>query len=163
MEWEHVVPAQAFGQSFVEWRESSPKCKKGSRQFKGRKCAETNPIFQKMEADLYNLFPEIGELNGLRNNFSMAALTGSQYDFGDCKAKIEDKKFEPMDFAKGIVARTYLNFEHQYPGHGVISNKNEKLFEAWNKTYPITELECKRWKALEPKQGYRHLFASQCR
>ena len=41
IEWEHVVPAHAFGQSFPEWRAGHPKCvsKKG-KKFKGRKCAE---------------------------------------------------------------------------------------------------------------------------
>jgi len=26
IEWEHVVPAHAFGQSFSEWRDGHPKC-----------------------------------------------------------------------------------------------------------------------------------------
>ena len=26
LEWEHIVPAHAFGQSFVEWREGDPDC-----------------------------------------------------------------------------------------------------------------------------------------
>ena len=41
IEWEHVVPAHAFGQSFSEWRNGHPECvnKKG-KKFKGRKCAE---------------------------------------------------------------------------------------------------------------------------
>ena len=26
LEWEHIVPAHAFGQSFKEWREGHPKC-----------------------------------------------------------------------------------------------------------------------------------------
>src|SRR6266446_7462230 len=26
LEWEHVVPAEAFGQSFPEWREGHPAC-----------------------------------------------------------------------------------------------------------------------------------------
>ncbi|MBA7689436.1 hypothetical protein ES703_97943 [subsurface metagenome] len=40
LEWEHIVPAHAFGQSFKEWREGHPKCvnKKG-KAFKGRNCA----------------------------------------------------------------------------------------------------------------------------
>ena len=28
IEWEHVVPAHAFGQSFSEWRDGHPKCVK---------------------------------------------------------------------------------------------------------------------------------------
>ncbi len=162
LEWEHVVPAEAFGQSFVEWREGSPRCKKRGKPFKGRKCAETNPEFQKMESDLYNLFPEIGELNGLRSNYSMAQIAGTIGRFGSCAVKLVDRKFEPQDAAKGIVARTYLNFGNRYPDRGVISEKNRPLYEAWNKMYPITPLECKRWKALEPMAGYKHLFAGEC-
>jgi deoxyribonuclease I len=40
IEWEHIVPAHAFGQSFFEWREGDPKCKtKSGKVYKGRKCA----------------------------------------------------------------------------------------------------------------------------
>ena len=55
LEWEHVVPAENFGRSFSEWRDGSPKCvRKNGKHFKGRKCAETNPEFARMEGDLYN-------------------------------------------------------------------------------------------------------------
>ena len=41
IEWEHVVPAHAFGQSFSEWRKGHPKCvSKNGKKFKGRKCAQ---------------------------------------------------------------------------------------------------------------------------
>lgn len=156
IEWEHIVPAHAFGQAFVEWREGHPKCfdRKKKRAFKGRKCARRNPQFAKMEADLYNLYPEIGELNGLRSNYSMAALSTSAktLTFGACLAKIEDRKFEPMNSAKGIVARTYMYMDQTYPGRGIISNKNQKLFEAWNKMYPVTPWECLRAKRIEAIQ-----------
>src|SRR5690606_33204922 len=75
IEWEHVVPAEAFGQAFAEWRVGAPHCRrKGGKRYKGRKCAETNPVFARMEADLYNLFPEVGEVNALRSNYSMAEV-----------------------------------------------------------------------------------------
>lgn len=162
LEFEHVVPAEAFGQSFTEWRSGGQTCQRKGKYFKGRRCAKTNPEFAKMESDLYNLFPEIGELNGLRSNFSMAALTGSDYDFGECHVKLQARKFEPQESAKGIVARTYLNFENRYPHHGIVSDKNKKLFEAWDKQHPVSELECRRWKAFEKKNGYTHLFANRC-
>lgn len=162
LEWEHVVPAEAFGQSFVEWRIGTEVCRKHGRQIKGRKCAEKNSEFAKMESDLYNLFPEIGELNGLRSNYSMAQIAGPVGRFGQCAVKVADRKFEPQDSAKGIVARTYLNFENRYPGRGVVSDKNQKLFEAWDKLWPVTELECRRWKALERINGYPHLFVGRC-
>ena len=156
LEWEHVVPAEAFGQGFVEWREGSPRCVHKGKPFKGRKCAQNNPEFARMEADLYNLWPEIGELNGLRNNYSMAELGAEKSgngDFGGCRAKIEDRKFEPMPPAKGRVARVYMYMDQVYPRRGIISEKNRKLFEAWDKLHPVDPWECQRAKKIETVQG----------
>lgn len=162
-EWEHIVPAESFGQSFVEWRSGTPNCKSKGKSFKGRKCAGKNPEFAKMEADVYNLFPAIGELNGLRSNYSVAELPDASKRFGKCMVKIEDRKFEPADATKGLVARTYLNMENRYPGRGIVSNKNQKLLQAWDKMYPVSALECKRWKALKSIAGYEHLFVGRCK
>jgi deoxyribonuclease-1 len=168
LEWEHVVPAEAFGQSFPEWRGGSPQCRKHGRSYRGRKCAEKNHEFARMEGDLYNLWPEVGELNGLRANYSMAELgaesgassgTGPVAEksppgqFGRCRAKIEDRKFEPMPQAKGRVARTYFYMEMNYPGRGIISDKNRKLFEAWDKQHPPDAWECERARRIEKIQG----------
>lgn len=156
LEWEHVVPAEAFGHSFAEWRDGAPQCqKRKGRQlkvFKGRKCAETNPEFNHMEGDLYNLWPEIGELNGLRSNYSMAELPGSDVDFGGCQVKLQDRKFEPAPEARGIVARTYLYMDQAYPGRGIVSDKNRPLFEAWNRQYPVTDWECERARRIQAVQ-----------
>lgn len=164
LEWEHVVPAEAFGQAFREWREGDEACvKHGGKKFKGRKCAETNAEFNRMEADLYNLWPAIGELNGLRSNFSMAAISGTATTFGDCLAKIQDRKFEPMEHDKGIVARTYMYMEENYPGRGIISEKNRKLFEAWDREHPVSDWECKRARKIREIQGNDNtIVASRC-
>ena len=158
LEWEHVVPAQAFGQSFKEWRDGASSCIRGNKKFKGRKCAQQNPEYAKMEADLYNLYPEVGELNGLRSNFSMTEFgkndrRPSSKTFGECRAIVSERKFEPMDAAKGVVARTYMYMDQAYPNRGIISQKNRKLFEVWDKLYPVTPWECQRAKSIEKIQG----------
>lgn len=142
IEWEHVVPAHAFGHAFPEWRKG------------GRKKAASNPEYRRMEADMYNLWPEIGELNGLRSNFSMTDFGENDHrrkeiTFGQCRAKIAERKFEPMDMAKGTVARTYMYMDLTYPGKGIIARKNRKLFEAWDKMFPVSTWECKRAKKIE--------------
>lgn len=168
LEWEHIVPAEAFGNSFVEWRTGAPGCVYKNKKYKGRKCARKNSEFSRMEADLYNLYPEIGELNGLRSNFSMAEFGGQKplpksKTFGDCRARIEDRKFEPMDQAKGIVARTYLYMNQAYPGRGILSRKNEKLFAAWNKLYPVTPWECLRARRIqEIQKNLNPILAEAC-
>jgi deoxyribonuclease I len=91
VEWEHVVPAEAFGQAFREWREGHSACvDRRGRSFKGRNCAKKMaPPFRYMEGDLHNLQPAIGEVNGLRSNYSMAMIPGEKRAFGACDVEIE--------------------------------------------------------------------------
>ena len=163
IEWEHVVPAEAFGQRFREWREGHPDCvdNKG-RPFKGRKCAEkVNMAFRYMQADIFNLYPAVGEVNGLRSNYSMAMIPGSRYRFGECGTKIEDRKIEPRPEVRGDIARTYLYMDRAYPGHGIISGKNEKLFRAWDKMDPVDERECVRARKIAKIQGNVNMVAEE--
>ncbi len=140
IEWEHVVPAHAFGKSFKEWRVGDSKC--GGK--KGRKCARKNRQFALMEADMYNLVPAIGEVNSNRSNYSMAIIPGEKRNYGACDVEIEGRKVEPTEKIRGNIARTYLNMDWAYPGRGVISRKNRKLFDAWNEADPVDVWECKR-------------------
>ena len=158
IEWEHVVPAHAFGQSFSEWRNGHPKCvsKKG-KKFKGRKCAQKmNEEYRRMQADMFNLYPAIGEVNGRRSNYSMAIIEGEKREFGKCDVEIKSRKVEPREEIRGEIARTYLYMDSVYPGRGIISKKNRKLFDAWNKSDPVDEWECERAKRIEKIQGNRN-------
>lgn len=166
IEWEHAVPAEAFGQSFREWREGHPDCVDNrGRSFKGRKCAEkVNMTFRYMQADMYNLYPAVGEVNGLRSNYSMSMIPGDRYQFGACKTKIEDRKIEPRPEVRGDIARTYFYMNNAYPGHGIISGKNQKLFEAWDKMDPVDNWECERARRIAKIQGNVNMVVDQaCR
>ena len=62
IEWEHSLPAENFGKTFEEWRTGAPECFHEGKPFKGRKCAEkANIEYRYMQADMYNLFPAIGQ------------------------------------------------------------------------------------------------------
>jgi deoxyribonuclease-1 len=151
LEWEHVVPAHAFGQSFVEWRDGHEDCidSKG-KPFKGRNCAgKVNTLFRLMESDMYNLRPAIGEVNGLRSNYSFTMIEGEPRDFGDCNMEIKRSKAEPPEHRFGDIARTYMYMESAYPGHGIIFAKNQKLFAAWDTMDPVDEWECERNRKIE--------------
>lgn len=163
IEWEHIVPAQAFGQSFVEWRDGDPECidKKG-KAFKGRNCArKVSQEFRYMESDMYNLVPAVGEINGLRSNYSFAMIPGEKREFGSCDFEIEDRKAEPRPEIRGDIARTYFYMDDAYPGHGVISKKNEKLFQAWDKEDPADAWECERCRRIEKIQGNENRFVKK--
>ncbi len=160
LEWEHVTPAYAFGQSFSEWREGHEECvdSKG-KSFKGRDCAgKMNMTYRYMQADLYNLRPAIGEVNGRRSNYSFTMLEGEEREFGTCNMEIRDSKAEPPDNRFGDIARNYMYMEAAYPGHGIISNKNEKLFAAWNKQDPVDTWECERVRLIAAIQGNKNVI-----
>ena len=163
LEWEHIVPAHAFGQSFPEWRDGHKGCvnSKG-KPFKGRNCARKMAVtFRYMEADMYNLVPAVGELNGLRSNFSFGMIPGEKREFGNCDMEIENRKTEPPPEKRGDIARTYAYMEWAYPGCGIISGKNRKLFQAWDKEDPVDRWECERCKRIEKIQGNEDPFVKQ--
>ncbi len=155
IEWEHIVPAAHFGQSFKEWREGDPACvnKKG-KSFKGRKCAEKmNKAYRFMQSDMYNLVPAIGEINGLRSNYRFGVIAGESREFGACDMEIAGKIAEPPERIRGDIARTYKYMNQAYPKQGIISKANKKLFNAWDKGDPVDAWECERCRRIEAIQG----------
>lgn len=155
LEWEHIVPAHAFGQSFESWRNSSKVCgykvnRKGrKKKVSSRKCAKSkSKVFRFMEADLYNLVPAIGAVNALRSNFSMSDFPkkGKRKPLCSTGLNIYDRKIYPPQIVRGDIARIYLYMNSTYPGRGIISRKNKPLFEAWSKLDPIDLEECTIYK-----------------
>jgi deoxyribonuclease-1 len=161
IEWEHVVPAAHFGRSFKEWRDGDPECvdSKGKR-FKGRDCAGKVAVpYRYMESDLYNLYPAIGEVNGLRSNFRFGMIAGEKRDFGACDMEIDRsaKVAEPSERMRGDIARTYKYFDKAYPDRGIIGGASKKLFDAWDRQDPVDAWECERAKRIEAIQGNENL------
>ena len=76
IEWEHVVPAEAFGQSFPEWRNGHPDCVDNrGRSFKGRN-ANRRP-FSPPRISLPRRSPSLGPLkicSGLLMTWRIKAL-----------------------------------------------------------------------------------------
>jgi len=114
-----------------------------------------------MEADLYNLVPAIVEVNGNRSNYSMAMIPGDVRQCGGCDVEIASGKVEPTEGIRGNIARTYLYMDQAYPGRGIISKKNRKLFEVWDKEDPVDVRECIRARLIEKLQGNENLFVRE--
>lgn len=161
MEWEHAVPAENFGQAFSEWRDGHPKCVNKGKSFKGRKCAEkVNIQYRHMQADMYNLFPAVGSVNGVRANKRYSELPSAKVAFGTCEAKVDGKRFEPPVRSKGQVARAALYMADSYDKYR-LSRQQEQLFNAWNKMYPVDQWECTRAKRIEKLQGNENRFVKE--
>lgn len=146
IEWEHVVPAENFGRTFTEWREGHTNCiDNNGKSFKGRKCAELiNKDYRLMQADMYNLYPAIGSVNAMRQNYNFTQFEkDTPNTFGSCAVKIQDKKVEPPPSSRGTIARTYLYFERVYSRYKM-SEATRKLMESWDRQYPVDSWECER-------------------
>jgi deoxyribonuclease-1 len=152
--------AHAFGKSFPAWVGGDPRCVDSrNRPFKGRNCApKTETLFCYMEADMHNLVPAVGEINGLRSNYSFAMIPSERRSFGSCDMEIENRKAEPRPEIRGDIARIYKYMDWAYPGRGVISSKNRSLFEAWDRQDPVDSWECERARRIEQIQGNPNPF-----
>jgi len=120
IEWEHIVSAWEFGHQLQCWQQG------------GRKnCRKTSLKFRKMEADINNLAPAIGEINADRSNFRFGVLPHTKGKYGACDVKIDFKQrvIQPPQSAKKQIADTYFYMQKTY---GLkISNKQQKLFNVW--------------------------------
>ena len=158
-----MVPAENFGQAFAEWREGDAQCVDNrGKAFKGRKCAEkVSREYRLMQADLYNLYPAIGAVNALRQNYNFQMLPGEKPDFGSCEMKIADRKAEPPIRSRGQIARTYKYMADAYAPRYRMSRQQTQLMDAWDKMYPVDAWECTRARRIERLQGNENPFVKE--
>jgi deoxyribonuclease-1 len=164
VEWEHAVPAENFGRTFSEWRDGHKQCTNNKgKAFKGRKCAEKiNTEYRYMQADMFNLYPAIGAVNALRSNYNFAMLPSTKSDFGSCAMKIDNRKAEPPEIARGQIARTYLYMEDAYKRYSM-SKSQRQLMNAWDKMYPVDAWECTRAKKITSLQkSQNNIIKKRC-
>jgi deoxyribonuclease-1 len=88
----------------------------------------------------------------------MAMISGEAHAFGRCDLEIEDQKIEPRPAIRGDIARSYFYMNAAYPERGIVSAKNQKLFEAWDKEDPVDAWECERVRRIEQLQGNKNPF-----
>lgn len=162
MEWEHAVPAEIFGRHFAEWTDSSSFKECRREKLKGRKCANRiSEAYQKIERDMYNLFPAIGSVNASRSNREYTELPETSQTFGSCEARVAPGKFEPPDAAKGQLARASLYMAAKYPHEVIFPVWQQELFERWNKDFPVDQWECERARRIAKIQKNENQFVKE--
>ena len=151
IEWEHVMPAWEFGHQLQCWQEG------------GRKGCRKDSVFKQMEADLYNLVPAVGELNGDRSNFRFGMIEGEPRVYGQCDFEVDFKArvAEPPEAVRGDIARTYFYMAERYDVR--IGRKQRQLFEAWAAQDPVDETELLRARRIEAIQGHTNPFVEQAK
>ena len=167
IEWEHAVPAAKFGRTFVAWRDGDAKCvDKRGKPFKGRKCARVaSAEFARIEADLHNLFPVVGEVNGLRGDLPMGAPDDEPrhhgkdtYRFGACKSVVEPGFFVPRVEVRGDIARATKYMDKAYPERGILDAAHREVMDRWDREDPPDAWEKARNARIAERQGNANGF-----
>lgn len=143
IEWEHVVPAWVFGHQLKCWQQ-------GGRAH----CRDTNAQFRQMEADMHNLVPAIGELNGDRSNLPYGMVKGEPRAYGakvNMEIDFKTRTAEPPDQVYGDIAR--INFYMRERYHLSLSSQQLQLFTAWNNLDPVDAWEQQRNELIRQAQG----------
>ena len=156
LEFEHIVPAHALGKNLQCWKE--PICeKRNGKKYKGRKCcSKVSYEFKKMQSDMHNLFPSIGEVNGDRSNFVFGEINGEEREYGECDFEVAQGIAEPKKSIRGDIARSYFYMSHQYKTE--IPDDYEKMLREWHLFDPPDEWERDRNSLIEDAQGNRNQF-----
>mgnify|MGYP004702855981 CR=1 FL=1 len=149
IEWEHVVPAHRFGKSLRCWQQ-------GGRE----QCGDTDGLFRQMEADLFNLKPTIGEVNGDRANFAFALLPHTPLRHGACPIRIDfaRKLAEPRVNIRGDIARIYFYMADKY---GLtLSTQEQKLKLSWHQADPVDARELQLQQRIAQQMGHSNAFVT---
>ena len=150
IEWEHIVPAADFGRQRQCWQEG------------GRKnCVKNDPLFAQMEGDMHNLVPAIGEVNGDRSDFGFSQWNGQATQYGQCQMVVDFRQrlVQPPEHSRGAIARASLYMAQRYQLR--LSGAQQKLFDAWNRQYKVSDWECRRDEQIARLQGNHNPFIEE--
>jgi deoxyribonuclease-1 len=156
VEAEHAMPASYMGEDRRCWQEAICTDSDGE-PFKGRECCEeSDPVFRAAHADLYNLFPSVGEINGDRSNTPYGEVSGEAREYGDCDFEVGGGAAEPAPGVRGDVARAWLYMEATY---GIpIDSGHRAMLEKWSREDPPDSWEKTRSERIRKIQGRGNPF-----
>lgn len=176
LEWEHVVPAQIFGGDMACWTDGDDACVTGAgKKFKGRKCcSKVSDEFEMMEADLHNLTPSVGEVNGDRSNHPHGMIADADdidYRYGQCPFVVSSNKrgedgkkrriAEPSPINssrnnRGDIARIWFYMADTYDVD--IPDAWWNTFVDWADEDPIDDVEIARDQRIFEAQGNHNAY-----
>lgn len=141
---EHVFP--------MAWAMKAEGCR--SRE----QCRAVRPRFNRMEADMHNLYPSRKDINKTRSSFPYGTVQGEQRAFGKCDFELDHRKrsVEPRPEARGNIARAMFYMQDTY-GLRIYRRQGE-LLRDWNRDDPPDREEKRRNDVIAGVQGNRNRF-----
>ncbi len=120
-------------------------------------CQETSERFNRMEADMHNLYPARADVKRARSNFLFGIIAGEPGpEECDFEHNTSNRIAEPRPRARGNIARAifYMHAEYGLPIH----TRMVDLLKAWNRADPVSCHEMRRNNTIEELQGTRNPF-----
>jgi len=141
---EHIYPAS--------WMAEHLGC--GTR----KQCRRGSERFNRMEADMHNLYPSLVSIKQARSNYQFGMIEGEVRKFGECdfERSNSERLAEPRPIARGNVARAifYMHTEYGLP----IPGDMVELLKQWNREDPPSCHEMRRNNEIEELQGTRNPY-----
>lgn len=145
---EHVFP--------MSWAINGLHC--GTR----KQCRIKSAQFNKIEADLHNLYPSRSDVNQQRSSYRFGEVSGEKRRFGkQCDFEVDTYKrvAEPAVNVRGDVARAMFYMADRYKEQGlVIFEKQARMLYKWHQADDPSDLEKHRNDVIEKLQGNRNPF-----
>ncbi len=127
-----------------------------------RNLCRYNPLFNRIEADLHNLYPSRTDVNEARESFRFGNIAGESRRFGaECDFEVDARQrvVEPRPAVRGDIARAMFYMVKQYPEAKLeIFAKQKALLKQWHKEDPPDAAEKARNDRIEFLQGNRNPF-----
>jgi deoxyribonuclease I len=123
-----------------------------------RHCRRTSPGFNRIEADMHNLYPARKEINQARSSHAFAMIKGERRNFGKCDLEIDRRRrlVEPRPASRGNIARAMF---YMHSSYGLrIFRKQGELLKQWHREDPPDAEERRRNDAIEKIQGTRNRY-----
>jgi len=148
---EHVFP--------MSWAVNGLSC--GTR----KQCRINSAEFNRIEADLHNLYPSRSDVNQQRSSYRFGEVSGEKRYFGQaCDFEVDNKRrvAEPAPNVRGDVARAMFYMANRYKEQGlVIFEKQAKMLYKWHQADVPSIDEKHRNDVIEKLQGNRNPFIDE--
>ena len=127
---EHVFP--------MSWVTKTLHC--GDR----KKCRRTSKRFNRIEADMHNMYPALAKVNKTRSAMAYDLIKGENYYYKKCDFEVDfhKRKVEPSPSARGKIARAMLYMADAY--NLKLFSKQKKLLLKWHRANPPSKEEKQR-------------------
>ena len=123
-----------------------------------RACRGSSARFNRIEADLHNLYPARADVNQERGSMAFGVVRGERRRYGECDFEVDHgaRVVEPRAAARGKIARAMFYMAHRYRLQ--IFPRQRRRLQQWNRSHPPDAEEQRRNDAIERLQGNRNPY-----